>query len=229
MKETFDAEFKDQFVKAGLLKNTGGELAHLISDAATMQILRWADGGFGMACHNYDGDMLTDEVAQVHRSPGFITSCLIGKASDGRFIKEYEASHGTVADLWHAHLRGEETSMNPLGMVVALLDAMNHAAVLDSANQAAVKKWTASTREAMYKAFREGKGTRDMAGPEGLTTEGFVAAVRQNLDDFMAADGLPEAWSAEDVQKPAMSDDIDVDRMRETFNYYDKDGDDSID
>ena len=96
--------------------------------AATMQIIRWTDGGFGMACsdltlhsrhsvsgdqctrlgrlhdaslfvlwnswadtsrsgmatvgHNYDGDMLTDEVAQVHRSPGFITSTLIGKRED---------------------------------------------------------------------------------------------------------------------------------------------------
>ena len=35
-----------------------------------------------MAAHNYDGDMLTDEVAQVHRSPGFITSNLIGKQSN---------------------------------------------------------------------------------------------------------------------------------------------------
>ena len=101
--------------------------------------------------------------SQVHRSPGFITSNLIGKvrhahadataigtsnrsclrpsrlatppcrhayvhpsrerfsasslsrvrtaaaphaeqAADGRMIKEYEASHGTVADMWHAHL-----------------------------------------------------------------------------------------------------------------------------
>merc|ERR1712025_88261 len=91
------------------------------------------------------------------------------------------------------------------------------------------EKWTASTREAMYKAFREGKGTRDMAGAEGLTTEGFVAEVRKNLDAFMAADGLPAPWTAADVQKPAMSDDIDVERMRETFNFYDKDGDDSID
>ena len=46
-----------------------------------MQIIRWTGGGFGMAAHNYDGDMLTDEVAQVHRSPGFITSNLIGKAA----------------------------------------------------------------------------------------------------------------------------------------------------
>ena len=43
-----------------------------------------------MAAHNYDGDMLTDEVAQVHRSPGFITSNLIGKREDGVMIKEYE-------------------------------------------------------------------------------------------------------------------------------------------
>ena len=33
----------------------------------------------GMAAHNYDGDMLTDEIAQIHRSPGFITSNLVGK------------------------------------------------------------------------------------------------------------------------------------------------------
>ena len=66
-------------------------MQHLISDAATMQIIRWTDGGFGMACHNYDGDMLTDEVAQVHRSPGFITSNLIGKREDGALIKEFEA------------------------------------------------------------------------------------------------------------------------------------------
>jgi len=53
----------------------------------------------------------------MHRSPGFITSNLIGKKDDGTLIKEFEASHGTVADLWYAHLRGEETSLNPLGMV----------------------------------------------------------------------------------------------------------------
>ena len=40
-----------------------------------------------MAAHNYDGDMLTDEIAQVHRSPGFITSTLVGKRDDGSMIK----------------------------------------------------------------------------------------------------------------------------------------------
>eukprot|EP00439_Symbiodinium_sp_Y106_P044512 s4651_g5.t1 len=92
MRDVFDSEYKAAFLSAGLLDKTGGELQHLISDAATMQIIRWTDGGFGMACHNYDGDMLTDEVAQVHRSPGFITSNLIGKREDGALIKEFEVA-----------------------------------------------------------------------------------------------------------------------------------------
>jgi len=54
MKAVFDKDYKDHFLKAGLLDGTGKDLLHLISDAATMQIIRWTGGGFGMACHNYD-------------------------------------------------------------------------------------------------------------------------------------------------------------------------------
>ena len=85
-----------------------------------------------MAAHNYDGDMLTDQIAQVHRSPGFITSNLVGKNDDGSLIKEFEASHGTVSDLWHDHLAGKETSLNPLGLVEAMIGAMQHAANLEA-------------------------------------------------------------------------------------------------
>ena len=74
--------------------------------------------------------MLTDQIAQVHRSPGFITSNLIGKDDNGRIIKEFEASHGTVTDLWLDHLAGKDTSLNPLGLVEALIGAMIHAAKL---------------------------------------------------------------------------------------------------
>ena len=71
MKEIFDKEYKETFLAAGLLKKCGGELTHLISDAATMQLIRWTDGGFGMAAHNYDGDMCT----YLHRR--FILSTII--------------------------------------------------------------------------------------------------------------------------------------------------------
>lgn len=85
MKDVFDEHYRAAYMEAGLIPD--GNLTHLISDAATMQIIRWTKGGFGMAAHNYDGDMLTDEIAQVHRSPGFITSNLIGKKDDGSIIK----------------------------------------------------------------------------------------------------------------------------------------------
>ena len=45
-----------------------------------------------MSAHNYDGDMLTDEVAQVHRSPGFITSNLAPRGRLSCEIVSFSAS-----------------------------------------------------------------------------------------------------------------------------------------
>eukprot|EP00933_Yihiella_yeosuensis_P084863 TRINITY_DN9959_c0_g1_i1.p1 TRINITY_DN9959_c0_g1~~TRINITY_DN9959_c0_g1_i1.p1 ORF type:complete len:525 (+),score=125.51 TRINITY_DN9959_c0_g1_i1:71-1645(+) len=234
MKKVFDADYKDKYLAANLLPQ--GELVHLISDAATMQIIRWTGGGFGMACHNYDGDMLTDEVAQVHRSPGFITSNLIGKNEDGSLIKEFEASHGTVADLYHMMKRGEETSMNPLGMVVALLGAMDHAASLNPECQAEVTRYTINVREAVYEAFRTNKGTRDLCGKSGLTTEQFVDYVASLIQTRMAKDGPPEIFvepAAEEAATPSRKfqrryQNVDDDAMKNFFSKYDTNGDGSI-
>lgn len=181
MADVFNAEYKDQYVKAGLLDSCGGELQHLISDAATMQIIRWTDGGFGMAAHNYDGDMLTDEVSQVHRSPGFITSNLIGKRDDGVMIMEFEASHGTVTDMDEDRLAGKETSLNPLGMVEALLSAMDHAGNLEGGRDDVVE-FTSTIRTHVHQAMASGNGTRDLCGPSGLTTEEFVDYVAAKLN-----------------------------------------------
>jgi isocitrate dehydrogenase len=43
MKKVFDANYKQQFIDAKLIPD--GKLVHLISDAATMQIIRWTKGG----------------------------------------------------------------------------------------------------------------------------------------------------------------------------------------
>lgn len=60
MVKVFDDHYRADYIKTGLIPD--GKLKHLISDSATMQIVRWTGGGFGMAAHNYDGDMLTDEI-----------------------------------------------------------------------------------------------------------------------------------------------------------------------
>jgi len=230
MKQVFDEHYHQQFLDAGLLKDTGGDLQHLISDAATMQIIRWTGGGFGMACHNYDGDMLTDEVAQMHRSPGFMTSNLVGRRDDGVTIKEFEASHGTVADLWHDHLDGKETSFNPLGMVEALIGAMQHASTLQPAgpDQDRVLSFTTDLRKHMHSAMVAGKGTRDLCGPEGLSTEAFIAEITTRIN------AGEEALTADvDVVKADKSHrrnyKVDQDAVAQWFTKYDADGNNAID
>lgn len=225
----------------GLLERSGGELQHLISDAATMQLIRWTDGGFGMAAHNYDGDMLTDQIAQVHRSPGFITSNLVGKSAEGNLIKEFEASHGTVSDLWHDHLAGKETSLNPLGLVEAMIGAMQHAATLDCeknpGNEAKeivkgkVFNFTETLREAIHNTFRYGQGTRDMSGPSGFTTEDFVAKVAWRMQRYLAMqdEEAPAPVLREPSRKFRRNLNVDTEAVNAMFQKYDKNGDGQID
>mmetsp|Transcript_24880 Transcript_24880/g.59062 ORF Transcript_24880/g.59062 Transcript_24880/m.59062 type:complete len:561 (+) Transcript_24880:126-1808(+) len=241
MKKIFDEEYKDLFLAAGLLDRSGGELQHLISDAATMQLIRWTDGGFGMAAHNYDGDMLTDQIAQVHRSPGFITSNLVGRSADGNLIKEFEASHGTVSDLWHDHLAGKETSLNPLGLVEAMIGAMQHAATLDveknpgDESKAIVKakvfNYTETLREAIHNTFRYGQGTRDMSGPSGFSTEDFISKVAWRLQRYLAMqdEEAPPPVLHEPSRKFRRNLDVDTEAVNKMFQKYDKNGDGLID
>lgn len=179
-KDVFDAEYKDKFIAAGLLPS--GELGHIISDAACMKLIAWNQGGYAMVAHNYDGDMLTDLMSQVHKSPGFISSILNGVAEDGSLIKEFEASHGTVSDMYERHLKGEETSLNPLGLLVALIGAMNHSEKLvGGETMGQVKEFTDKLYKTACNLMANGKGTRDLCGEAGLTTEQFIAEVAKQL------------------------------------------------
>lgn len=232
MKQVFDDHYKKAYMETKIIPD--GDLKHLISDSATMQIIRWTKGGFGMVAHNYDGDMLTDEIAQVHRSPGFITSNLIGKNENGELIKEFEASHGTVTDLWHQHLRGEETSFNPLGLAEALIGSLNHAADLQRVSSNVptdpIHNFTRTMRKAIHNTFKYGQGTRDMAGPTGLTTEMFIDKVAWRLGRYLAAE--EEQFSPQDVIRPdrRFSKLYNVDRTKllEMFNEYDTNKDGAI-
>lgn len=171
---------------------------------------------------------------QVHRSPGFITSNLIGKKSDGTMIKEFEASHGTVSDLDQMRLAGEETSMNPLGLIEALIGALNHASVLNEKSggesSEAMHAFTKKLRTALHNTFRYKQGTRDMAGPSGLTTEQFIDKVAWRLGRYIAAE--EEDIPAYDmvIPDPKFRRNYNVDRVALTdlFHEYDTDGNGAI-
>ena len=223
MVSVFNQGYKKDFAKVGLLNKTGGELKHLYTDDAIMRVVSWTQGGFGMVAHNYDGDVLTDEIAQVHRSPGFLNSILNGKRDDGSLIKEYEASHGTVTDMWEAYLRNEEVSLNPLGLIEALCGAMDHSAILTNNEQSKeqVFKFTGILKKSLYRQMtKKGRATRDLSGPTGLTTEQFVDAVKKRI--LGQIDGNEELAQKKDI---AENTEYDIEKMKEIFNLFDKDRD----
>ena len=148
-----------------------------------MKIIQWKKGGFGMVAHNYDADMLTDEMAQIHKSPGFITSNLIGKSPNGTIIKQFEASHGTVTDMWKEHLKGNETSLNPLGLIEALLGAMNYAEEMQNTSYD-IRNFNTLLRNNIHDLFRSNKGTRDICGSNGLTSEQFIYELSNKMNNI---------------------------------------------
>jgi isocitrate dehydrogenase len=46
-----------------------------------------------------------------------------------------------------------------------------------------VLPYTAGLRATIHRLFREGRGTRDLCGPGGLTTEQFIDAVAEALPE----------------------------------------------
>jgi len=182
MKDVFEKDYQDKFVKAGIFES-GEQLRHLLTDDAAMKLISWKQGGFAMVAHNYDGDWLTDEQAQFHKSPGFLSSALTGIAPDGDKIMEFEASHGTVSDHYRKHLAGEETSTNPLGMVFALRGAMDHSERLVKGD-GRIARFTKIMYDGLCKQMVE-KGTRDLAGENGLTTEEFIEAVAARISNAL--------------------------------------------
>src|SRR5205814_8722251 len=65
--EVFDNEFKAEFDAAGLTYE------HRLIDDMVAQALKW-EGGFVWACKKYDGDVLSDTIAQRFGSLGLMTA-----------------------------------------------------------------------------------------------------------------------------------------------------------
>ncbi len=94
--EVFDAEFSQDFEKAGLTYE------HRLIDDMVAASLKW-EGGYVWACKNYDGDVQSDTVAQGFGSLGLMTSVLM--TPDGKTV-EAEAAHGTVTRHFRRHQAG---------------------------------------------------------------------------------------------------------------------------
>ena len=177
--EVFDSEFKDKFEEAGITYE------HRLIDDMVAACMKWS-GGFVWACKNYDGDVQSDTVAQGFGSLGLMTSTLV--TPDG-ITMEAEAAHGTVTRHFRQYQQGKETSTNPIASIFAWTRGLSHRGKLDR-NQELTDFCTA-LEEVCIETVESGKMTKDLAvlihGNEMnesnyLTTQGFLAALKENLD-----------------------------------------------
>ncbi|MGX2996850.1 NADP-dependent isocitrate dehydrogenase [Streptomyces sp. JNUCC 64] len=186
--EVFDAEFSEDFEKAGLTYE------HRLIDDMVASALKW-EGGYVWACKNYDGDVQSDLVAQGFGSLGLMTSVLM--SSDGRTV-ETEAAHGTVTRHYRRHQRGEPTSTNPIASVFAWTRGLVHRGGLDGTPE--VVAFARTLERVCVETVESGRMTKDLAlliGPDApwLTTEEFLDALDTGLRAAMTSSGSPSGLS----------------------------------
>jgi isocitrate dehydrogenase len=177
--EIFNAEFKPEFDKRGLVYE------HRLIDDMVASALKWT-GGYVWACKNYDGDVQSDTVAQGFGSLGLMTSVLM--TPDGKTV-EAEAAHGTVTRHYRLHQQGKQTSTNSAASIYAWTGGLRHRAKLD--DNADLARFAQTLEKVVVQTIEGGQMTKDLAvliGPDQkwLTTEGFLDAIDVNLQKAMA-------------------------------------------
>jgi len=177
--EVFEAEFKDQFEKAGITYE------HRLIDDMVAAALKWA-GGFVWACKNYDGDVQSDTVAQGYGSLGLMTSVLMTPNGD---TVEAEAAHGTVTRHFRQHQAGKETSTNPIASIFAWTRGLTYRAKIDGTPE--VETFAQTLEKVCIQTVEQGRMTKDLAlliGPDQpwLTTNQFLAALADGLKTELA-------------------------------------------
>ena len=174
----YDTEFKEKFEAAGIT------YFYTLIDDAVARVIR-SEGGYIWACKNYDGDVMSDMVSSAFGSLAMMTSVLV--SPEGYY--EYEAAHGTVQRHYYKHLAGEETSTNSVATIFAWTGALRKRGEMDGNKD--LMTFADKLEAATIKTIESGKMTKDLTllttltDVTELTSEGFIKAIRENLEAMM--------------------------------------------
>ena len=184
--KTYDGQFRELFQHiyerefASLFASANLQYHYRLIDDMVAQAVR-SSGGFLWACKNYDGDVMSDLVAQGFGSLGMMTSVLM---TAGGTTMESEAAHGTVTRHFRMHQQGMETSTNPIASIFAWSRGLAFRAKLD--DNAPLKQFCQRLEESCLTLLAQGVMTKDLAllkGPDQgwSTTREFIAAIATRL------------------------------------------------
>ena len=171
--EIYDAEYKERFEAAGIT------YFYTLIDDAVARVVR-SKGGFIWACKNYDGDVMSDMVATAFGSLAMMTSVLV--SPDGKY--EYEAAHGTVTRHYYRHLKGEETSTNPVATIFAWSGALRKRGELDGL--ADLCAFADRLEKATLDTIESGVMTKDLAAlyegeARAVNSKAFLGAIAERM------------------------------------------------
>ena len=178
--EIYDNEYKAKFEEAGIT------YFYTLIDDAVARVIR-SKGGFIWACKNYDGDVMSDMVSTAFGSLAMMTSVLV--SPDGKY--EYEAAHGTVTRHYYRHLKGEETSTNPIATIYAWSGALRKRGEMDGLT--ALVNFADQLEGACIDTLMDGIMTKDLTGlvvpgtkVEAVNSIDFIKAIRARLEMRLA-------------------------------------------
>lgn len=173
--EVYESDYKETFSRLGI------EYFYTLIDDAVARVIR-SKGGFIWACKNYDGDVMSDMLSTAFGSLAMMTSVLV--SPDG--TTEYEAAHGTVTKHYYKHLKGEQTSTNPMATIFAWSGALRKRGQLDGTPD--LSAFADKLEAACFETLGAGIMTKDLVGlvdegtPVTAVTSGeFISAIHDRL------------------------------------------------
>jgi len=177
--ELYETKYKEAFEAAGIT------YFYTLIDDAVARVVR-SEGGFIWALKNYDGDVMSDMIATAFGSLAMMTSVLV--SPNGQF--EYEAAHGTVTRHYYRHIKGEETSTNPVATIFAWTGALNKRGEIDGIDDLCT--FAKTLEKATLQTIEGGEMTKDLVllydgEAKALNSEAFLDAIAATLKTMLTA------------------------------------------
>ncbi len=187
-------DYADKFAKANLKFEPKVQLI----DAVVSKIPQGKLNGWIIALKNYDGDVVSDQVAGEHKSLGLMDSTLV--SADGTLLAD--PPHGTAPDLESAFHEKGILLANPAAHIFAYAEAIRHKSEINGQAEGIelAKKLKLAVVATIEEGLKSSALTGDLAKDKSKSISGqkFIANVR---DKFAAMIAQPSAKAARALQK----------------------------
>jgi isocitrate dehydrogenase len=180
--QIFKESYAEKFKAAGLTFNDKVQLI----DAVVSKIPQGKMNGMIIALKNYDGDVVSDQVAGEHKSLGLMDSTLV--SADGTLLAD--PPHGTAPDLESAWHEKKILLANPAAHIFAYAEAIRHKAELNGQTDGV--ELAKALKLAVVKTIEKGLPISNLTGDlakdksKAITGQQFIANVRETFSSMLA-------------------------------------------